>query len=75
MARRLARIEQNYGRLEDILIDLESKIAADERLQAMNEKMGELEISAEAKRKRKWRSSKAKKKPSTRNSANPRKPR
>lgn len=87
MQKRLARIEQNYDRLNDVLTDLESKISADERLQAMDDTNVDFEAEFGIKPKRKWRSpakKTPKKRKSTRrsstptastSSANPRKPR
>lgn len=87
MQKRLARIEQNYDRLDDVLTDLESKISADERLQAMDDTNVDFEAEFGIKPKRKWRSpaiKKPKKRKSTKRSStptastssvNPRKPR
>ena len=89
--KRLDRIEQNYLQLEEILSKLESKIASDERLVAMDNDEIDFESEFGIKRKRKWRPAKSKsrstrKKPTKKTvaanaptkptqSANPRKPR
>jgi hypothetical protein len=65
--KRLDRITDNYQQLDLILADVESKIQDDERLRAIDQSLQDVEV---AKKKRKWRPSKAKRK-----SANPKKPR
>jgi len=72
---RLNRIEANYDQLDTVLVDIENKLALDERLAALED--GDIDFEAEfgIKPKRKWRSPKAKKKSRSRKSANPRKPR
>ena len=72
---RLDRIEANYDQLDSVLVDIENKLALDERLIALED--GDVDFEAEfgIKPKRKWRSPKAKKKSSSAKSANPRKPR
>lgn len=75
MLQRLARIEQNYGRLEDELVELEAKIAADERLQAIDSDDIDFEEEFGVKPKRKWRPTKSRKRRRKTGSANPRKPR
>ncbi|MEL7498806.1 MAG: hypothetical protein AAFN77_14455 [Planctomycetota bacterium] len=81
--KRLARIEANYDQLENVLVDLETRIAADERLQAMDSVDVDFEAEFGVKPKRKWRSASSKKKstrkraksPKRSSSADPRKPR
>ena len=72
---RLDRIEANYDQLDSVLVDIESKLALDERLVALED--GDVDFEAEfgIKPKRKWRPSKSKKKQRSAKSANPRKPR
>lgn len=74
---RLDRIEANYDQLDTVLVDIETKIALDERLAALDD--GDVDFEAEfgIKPKRKWRSPKPKSKKKRRSaeSADPRKPR
>ena len=72
---RLDRIEANYDQLDSVLDEIESKLALDERLKALED--GDVDFEAEfgIKPKRKWRAPKAKKKQRSAKSANPRKPR
>ncbi len=74
---RLDRIEANYDQLDTVLGDIETKIAQDERLSALDN--GDVDFEAEfgIKPKRKWRSSKpkSKQKRCKAKSADPRKPR
>ncbi len=69
----LDRIEDNYRRLDLILADVEHKIRSDERLNAIDQSITEIEIEVDG-RKKKWRPRKPKSK-SSRQSANPKKPR
>ena len=59
--KRLDRIEGNYQQLDEILAELESKMAADDRLQAIEETSPEdFEATFGVKKKRKWRTPKPK---------------
>ena len=61
--KRLDRIEGNYQQLDEILAELESKMAADDRLQAIDQSSAEdFEATFGVKRKRKWRTPKPKSK-------------
>ena len=75
MQQRLDRIEANYDQLDSVLVDIEGKLALDERLVALES--GDVDFEAEfgIKPKRKWRAPKAKQKKRSTKSANPRKPR
>ena len=74
---RLDRIEANYDQLDTVLIDIENKIALDERLSALDDGTVDFEAEFGIKPKRKWRPAKpkAKRKRRSPKSANPRKPR
>ena len=72
---RLDRIEANYDQLDSVLVDIESKLALDERLVALEDGDADFEAEFGIKPKRKWRAPKAKKKQRSAKSANPRKPR
>ena len=61
--KRLDRIEGNYQQLDEILAELESKMASDDRLKAIDESSAEdFEATFGVKRKRKWRTPKPKSK-------------
>ena len=61
--KRLERIEVNYQQLDQILAELELKMASDERLQAIDQSNAEdFEATFGVKRKRKWRTPKPKSK-------------
>jgi len=61
--KRLERIEGNYQELDAILAELESKMAADDRLKAIDDSSAEdFEATFGVKRKRKWRTPKKKSK-------------
>ena len=75
MQQRLDRIEASYDQLDTVLVDIESKLALDERLAALENDAVDFEAEFGIKPKRKWRSPKAKKKQRSTKSANPRKPR
>lgn len=61
--KRLERIEGNYQELEAILAELESKMASDDRLKAIDQSSAEdFEATFGVKRKRKWRTPKPKSK-------------
>ena len=72
---RLDRIEANYDQLDTVLIDIENKIALDERLSALDDDNVDFEAEFGIKPKRKWRPAKTKRKRRSAKSANPRKPR
>ena len=74
---RLDRIEANYDQLDTVLVDIENKIALDERLSALDDGNVDFEAEFGIKPKRKWRPAKpkAKRKRRSAKSANPRKPR
>ena len=80
MRKRLDRIERNYSQLDQVLVDLESKLDADERLTALDDKDFDFESEFGVKPKRKWRP-RPKPKTSSRaragksKSGNPKKPR
>ena len=65
---RLDRIHDNYRKLDSILAEVEAKIRNDERLNAIDESIKEIEIT---RKKKKWRPRKA---PNQR-TVNPKKPR
>ena len=65
---RLDRIEDNYQRLDSILADVETKIRSDERLNAIDQSITEIEVEVDG-RKRKWRSRKTKTKPKRKSAA------
>ncbi len=75
--RRLDRIQENYQQLDEILSEMESKIAGDERLKAIDDANVDFEATFGIKKKRKWRPAKpkAKSKRRTTKSVDPRKPR
>ena len=72
---RLDRIQANYNQLDTALVDIESKLALDERLAALDDDNIDFESEFGVKPKRKWRSAKVKRKVRSTKSANPRKPR
>ena len=72
---RLDRIEANYDQLDIVLVDIENKIALDERLSALDDDNVDFEAEFGIKPKRKWRPAKTKRKRRSAKSANPRKPR
>jgi hypothetical protein len=79
--KRLARIQDNYRQLNEILADLESKIESDERLKAIDDAEIDFESAYGIKKKRKWRPAKTKASRKTKAkrvsaaAANPKKPR
>lgn len=74
--RRLDRIEKNYQQLNEVLIDIESKLSTDERLVALDNDDVDFESEFGIRPKRKWRSAKTKPKKSQKStSSHPRKPR
>ncbi len=75
--KRLNRIEANYKELDDILVDLEARIKADERLNAIDDANVDFEATFGVKKKRKWNPAKPKSKTKRRRtaSADPKKPR
>jgi hypothetical protein len=58
MRKRLDRIARNYNQLDQVLVDLESKLDTDERLAALDDKAFDFESEFGVKPKRKWRKSK-----------------
>ena len=72
---RLDRIQANYDQLDTALVDIENKLALDERLAALDDDNVDFESEFGIKPKRKWRSPKANRKRRPTRSANPRKPR
>jgi len=61
--KRLDRIEGNYKQLDEILAELESKMASDDRLKAIDQASPEdFEATFGVKKKRKWRAPKPKSK-------------
>lgn len=81
MQKRIDRIEQNYAELDIVLGQLESKLEADERLVAIDDRDFDFEAEFGIKPKRKWRPAKPKKKSKKRavrskaKSVDPKKPR
>ena len=73
--RRLNRIEQNYQQLDEVLVDIENKLAQDERLAALDNQDVDFESEFGVKPKRKWRSAKKRNKRQKTSSGRPRKPR
>jgi hypothetical protein len=74
---RLDRIQENYRQLDVILVELELKIQADERLKAIDAAYVDFELTNGIKKKRKWRPAqpKAGSKKRLPGSTNPKKPR
>ncbi len=56
--RRLARIAENYDRLNGVLAELESRMDSDQNLQALDDEALDFEASFGIKRKRRWRPTK-----------------
>jgi nitrate/nitrite-specific signal transduction histidine kinase len=73
--RRLNRIEQNYQQLDEVLVDIENKLAQDERLAALDNQDVDFESEFGVKPKRKWRSAEKRNKRQKTSSGRPRKPR
>lgn len=74
--RRLDRIEQNYRRLDAVLIDIEDKLSKDDRLAALDNDQIDFESEFGIKPKRKWRPAKTKRNRRQKSaSGHPRKPR
>jgi len=64
--RRLDRISQNYDELDSILVQLEARMEADDRLSAFDGDDANFEQTFGIKRKRKWRPKRTKIKPAGR---------